>query len=275
MSLKLNRLIGFGVQQPVGSGYMRDILNDLGLTGSFQLGLDVADLQSYDGASQTWTDFIGANDFFRGTTNGVDATDPSFVGVAGQADQNTYFSHDGGDYFTESATHSFADNWHKDNGKFSIVALSYIVSGASHGIFSNARTSGDTGITLFKASSGSSDEIRLSTTITDVPAAQTIAIGLPALNAWNYIGISCDESNGIYHAQLNGTKTSGAFSPSTSVNANLDPLRISSFGPAGSAVAINGYRLAILCAGSVAIGAEALDNIQKKLKARRIPLMAA
>lgn len=101
------------------------ILTGLGL--SALLALDPADDVSYDGSSQTFVDVSGnGNDFYRGVTSAVQATDPTFVGVAGSVDEDTYFSFDGGDFFREvSSAMSFAESWHSENAEWTFVAMVY------------------------------------------------------------------------------------------------------------------------------------------------------
>jgi hypothetical protein len=112
-----------------------DICISLGLPG---LGVnegcvfDVADTRSTNGTSQTWTDVVGTMNLTRGSGTGSDAADPTFNGTAGIADENTYWSFDGGDYFQDNSTASdFLDAWNKNNGEGTVVLFMRTVAGAN------------------------------------------------------------------------------------------------------------------------------------------------
>jgi hypothetical protein len=88
----------------------------------------------YDGSAQT------AYDYFLGATSSSEATDPTF-NSAGAA---SYFSHDGGDYFTctsGSGSTSFLKNLHKAAGKFSVELWFYYNGNAAQSSWFDSGTS--------------------------------------------------------------------------------------------------------------------------------------
>lgn len=272
--LKLNQLAGFGAGGG-SSPFLLDIISELGLNSNLNLVLDAADLRSYDGSSQTWTDISGgSNNFIRGTTTGADATDPTFVGVAGDGKDTTYFSFDGGDYFTESAAHTFADNWHKNNGAFSIVAVVYFGSAASDNhVFSNAtaNVSNTDGISF---AFGIGTAVFLQHSITNTTDATDAAVTATTLNLYHFCGVSFDEATAATKIATNSTIESFTTSASTNTDPNANPLRI---GTSGNVAALttfaNTMRLACLAAWSTPIGSAALSNLYTLLKARRFTTM--
>src|SRR5258708_4652988 len=88
-----------------------------------------AHVASYDGVSQTWNDRSGGGyNFYRGTTSGGDASDPTFNGAPGDPN-GAYFSFDGGDLFTYSTTNAaWMDALHKSGAAFSVFALYFVPS---------------------------------------------------------------------------------------------------------------------------------------------------
>jgi hypothetical protein len=247
-----------------------DIIQDLSLTGNLVLCLDAADTRSYDGSSQTWTDASGnANNFFLGAGGTATATDPTFNGTAGVATEATYFSFDGGDYFTETTTHTFADGWHKDNGAFTIIMVVYIVDIAGvpslPSLFSNGPNAADMdGFSIFV---GNAEDINLARGITNTTVQITNA-GTSTINSWNYVGFSVDEANLTQSTQLNATAQTVAATASTATDSNAQPLRICAYGDATAPIE-SGCRLACMAAWSTPISATALNEIYLRLKARR------
>lgn len=247
-----------------GAVYLYDILKGLGLLSSFQLCLDAADPRSYDGVSQTWTDIIGGNNFFLGADGSATGTDPTFVGGKGAANQNTSFSFDGGDYFTEVAAHTFADNWHKDNGQFTVVFVFYNVGGTSRRVFSNSSTAQEDGIGI---SISATEKVSVAHATSNV-ARETVAGTVSATpGSWNFVGLSFNEAALAIATNVNGVTESIAITASTATDNNGEPLRIAADGDASSPM-LAGERLACIAAGSTALGLEALANIRTRLRAR-------
>lgn len=243
----------------------------LGIIGHCALGanlnfvLDAADLRSYDGSSQTWTDATGnANNFFRGTTSGADATDPTFNGTAGLPTEGTYFSFDGGDYFTETAAHTFADNWHKDNGALSIVALVYPGNATTNQeLFSNEN--GTDGIDVLINSTGN---LVFGHATNNTTREAILSSANYSATAWNFIGVSFIEATPAVVLRINTAAETPAVSASTATDANSQVLRIAARGDATLPLT-SGSRLACIAGWSTAIGATGLANLYTVLKARR------
>ena len=80
-----NQLAGFGARQGI-------------VRSGLVVHLDADNAGSYPGSGQAWFDLIKAEEFFLGTTSGVEASDPTFsAGPPGR------FSFDGGDQFQAKA----------------------------------------------------------------------------------------------------------------------------------------------------------------------------
>lgn len=90
----------------------------VGLTPA--VALDAGSAASYS-SGQTWFDLTSSDrDFHRGSGSGASTDDPTFVGSAGSP--VSYWSFDGGDFFTKaSANDAFFNGLHKDNAAWSVV----------------------------------------------------------------------------------------------------------------------------------------------------------
>ena len=232
----------------------KEIVDLLGIGTALEICADVGDSSSYDGSSQTWLDLSGNGyDFFRGTTNGADATDPTFNGSSGGLSSADYWSFDGGDYFTYDTTNeTWMDNIHKDNALFSYICWIYPAGAAQNGICgtaqpttqvgfgSNINTSN--GVLNFNISNGSGT------------LARSISPNLGAADgAWQMAAYSIDEAGDVYTAFLNGTSATGAASYSSpSAAAATNTFRIATRGGA-STPPPNGARMAMYLAWSRAL----------------------
>ena len=254
---------------PGGTGLLLDIIRELSLTANLNFVLDAADRRSYDGSSQTWTDATGqGNNFFLGIDGTATATDPTFVGTAGKADEGTYFSFDGGDYFTETAAHTFADAWHKDNGAFSIVCVYYPIAVAPFTVFSNTPTGLTDGITL-ESEGGAVLQMHHATTNLAFETVSTTP-SVTTSSAWNFGGVSFLESGPTSNMRINGNALAPATAASTCTDNNSQPMRIGAYGDATNPNA-SGSRIACVAGWATNIGATALNNIYTFLKSRRFP----
>lgn len=250
------------------------IIQELGLTSSLNLVLDVADTASYDGSSQTWTDATGNGfNFFRGTTSGATATDPTFNGTAGLPDETTYFSFDGGDLFKETAAHAFADNWHKNNGAFTVLAVMYVINlSAVNRLFSNraGSTPTDGGIN-FRITSNEFIELVHST---DNSNSETLTgTNAATQNVFNLLAIRFDEANLTTSFVTNATAETIAATASTSTEAPASNLRIACDNDTPTNAFESGTRLACVAAWSVALTTTQIGQIYERLKARRFTSM--
>lgn len=114
------------MRKPIVRNGAFDIAQGLGLTTNLKLCLDPTSSASYSGG-QTWTDLSSSGtNFYRGTTNGAEASDPTY-------NSGGYFSCDGGDFFTYTGTNrpAWMNNVHKDNARFTIAMWLYVHSGSS------------------------------------------------------------------------------------------------------------------------------------------------
>ena len=243
------------------------MIHNLGLSTSLNFVLDAADTRSYDGSSQTWTDPVSANNFFLGADVTATATDPTFNGTAGLATEATYFSFDGGDYFTETTTHTFADEWHKNNGAFTIVALLYATNGASSRfIFGNTDGSGTDGIGI---GFDSTEKVFVAHPPTNA-STEIIGPAATALTAdsWNFVALSFDEATTTARFHTNSVVDSVSMTASTATDANPNVLRIGATGAATFPLG-SGERLAGIAGWSTAISEASVTNLYNLLKARR------
>lgn len=120
----LSRIGAFYPETYVAESLM-STLTTLGLTTGLKLCLDAGEGDSYDGSSQSWLDLSGNGcDFFRGTTSGAQASDPTFNGVADTLSSAEFFSHDGGDFFRYDTTNeAWMNNLHKAAIKATLLAV--------------------------------------------------------------------------------------------------------------------------------------------------------
>lgn len=253
-----------------GAG-LYDIIQSLGLTTGLVLCLDAGDSACYDGSSQTWTDRVGANNFLRGTTSGSDTTDPTFNGVAGAKSASEYFSFDGGDFFTESAAHTFADDWHKNNGAFTMLALYYI--GASKSAMS--KIFDNTG-QLATASPGVSfmvqtnDTLRLFHAVNDTGTTESLTTtATVVLSSWNFLAAAFNEATPTCDLVINATAENFTPTASTATAAKAQSNRIGARTAAAASPFESGERLACFAAWSTKLTTTQVGNIYSLLKSAR------
>lgn len=265
-----------GVHQVVassggGSPYLYDIIVELGLTTSLNFVLDAADSRSYDGTSQTWTDITGnGNSFFRGLTSGATSTDPTFNGSVGTPTESTYFSSDGDDLFVESAAHTFSDNWHKDNGAFSLVFIFYAgnvtTDQALYGTFDSVN--GDGIILFIDNAAGEVGFVHSLTNTTSETVSMTTTV--PG-TTWSVFGFSFNEATTTAICRVNSTTNSKTTGASTNTTNPSSPNYI--FTEDGVTPMTAGSRLMAVAAWSTALTDANLEAIYSRVKARRCPSM--
>lgn len=250
------------------------MIQAIGATASLDFCLDAADINSYDGSGQTWTDLTGnGNSFYRGSNNTAQASDPTFNGVAGALSEDEYFSFDGGDWFTETTGHTFAEAWHKDNAAFTIVAVIYRVDADDDiKVFRNVASTSAPGtsfninagrphLEISKSASGDALDIELS--VDDLPeaipnnAAFMYAVALNEATGTNGVTIRWNE------AEITDTSTYN--SPSST-----DSTFAYEFGRSGSSHEENssGARLYCIAGWSRKLTDTELDNLYAQLQNR-------
>lgn len=233
--------------------------------------LDAADINSYDGAGQTWVDLSGnGNSFFRGTTSGSEASDPTFSGTAGKRTASELFSLDGGDLFSETAAHTFAETWHKDNGACSIVAVAYY--GTTDGaitLFSNQSVSLGTGI-LFRTLAAANNRAPQFVAVNNGSAARSAIMTVgPSTEAVFFVAAAIDESVGANGLTLRVNATTEKFTSTYSSPATIDsnaPYNIAGSNNTASAVA--GSRIYAEAGWSRRLSDAELDAIYARVKKR-------
>lgn len=202
---------------------MINVIKRLGLEANLKLCLDAADIDSYGGTSQAWTDLSGSGYHFnRGTGGGSDGADPSFNGVAGRQSSADYFSFDGADTFTlGQATPAWISALHKNNATGTMAAWVWFdsLSGIQMIISTYSVTApaiqfacGPTGTFVFFANDGVSGTVISQETTAAVPT-----------NAWAFVAFSIDEATAALTLQINGTQESksGTYTGPSASNANV------------------------------------------------------
>jgi len=177
------------------------VLERLGLTTNLRLCLDAGDANSYNGGA-SWLDTSGNGyDFFRGTTSGADATDPTFNGVAGGLSVNEFFSTDGGDLFRyDSTSEAWMDNLHKNNALFTILAWQFLAVGSTQGAVcgNNGDQIGSATGILFRVDPANA-RIGISVGASNgfgVITKDSANGFYPGLGSWRLVGVSYDEAAG-------------------------------------------------------------------------------
>lgn len=179
---------------------LAELIADTGITA--ELILDAGDASSYDGSSQTWTDLSGSgNHWYRGTSSGSDSTDPTFVGTAG--DLSSYFSFDGGDYFTlvSGSNPAVFQTFHKDNAKLEMGCLMFIPAliNSSSGVFTTRASANQVGFQWNPMEYQSGDDYK-NNIIVKNGTGNAISSNSPATpvasGAWHYFGFQLDEALG-------------------------------------------------------------------------------
>lgn len=184
-----------GIHQPRTDIF--DTLKKLGLTANLKLCLDAGHEASLPAASTKWLDLAGSGyDFFRGTTAGADATDPTINGTAGARSLSEYLSFDGGDYLTYDTTNeTWMQNIHKDNAKWSFAAWVWYSTAASNG-FAGSNNNSASSIGFSAGMSGAGKLFASATNGTGSNAMQNISATSIPTGAWTFVASSLDEAVG-------------------------------------------------------------------------------
>lgn len=247
-------------------------INRLGIDANLELCLDVADVDSYSGSGQTWSDLSGNSyDFLRGATSGSEASDPAFNGTAGNLLSSTYWSFDNGDFFTLGQSNpAWVTNLHKNNAAFTLMFWVYAQSvGAinSQYLFSTIATPAtDTGFGIYFGYDSGEGSVNA----TALNAGSTAYLGGTVGEAvdvndgaWNFVAFSLDEAVGaggvLFQINDNGfvDNTASTYtSPSTGNATNT--VKVGA-GGSGLNTLDNGSRIAVTCGWSRALSAAEID----------------
>lgn len=182
------------------------IAQKLGLATNLKVALDAGAAASYT-SGQSWLDLSGnGEDFFRGTTSGADATDPTFNGTAGRLSSAEYFSTDGGDVFTYDTTNpAWVNNIHKTGAKYTFICWLYSSAiGVARALTGTDQGNASLiGFDIFITAATNSLRFR-SHDGSGTPALD-FNPGAPCVilqNTWNFCAISIDETNGTSGALI-------------------------------------------------------------------------
>ena len=248
-----------------------NIIQSLGLTTGLVLCLDAGDIDSYDGSSQTWTDRVGANNMFRGVDGSATGTDPTFNGVAGAKSASEDFSSDGGDFFKETAAHTYANDWHKNNGAFTLLALYYIGGSKAAGtkLFdTTASIAGNAQGIGFQVNNGRTVTLRHTLDDTPTSEASTGALTL-ATSSWNLVAIAFNEATPTLDIVVNGSSETVVPTASTATGAKATNVRIGAVNDTPNQPLESGERLACFAAWSTKLTTAQIGNIYSVLKSVR------
>lgn len=233
-----------------------DAIRRCGLASNLVLCLDAGDATSYT-SGQSWLDRSGnGHDFFLGADGSATATDPTFTGTAGSLSSSTYFSHDGGDYFTYDTTNeTWMQNLHRDNAAFTALGFFYIGSTGGQSFFGTAGASATTVGASLVSSSGGQLQIIVGNGASSALVVASGANGDLAANAWNFVGVSLNEAVGSGGVQLYARNkvTSGTSTYSSPSSGNAaQTMQIGARGAGGSPLT-SGSRIGLLCMWSAAL----------------------
>lgn len=178
-------------------------------TSSLDFVLDAGDSASYDGSSQTWVDTHSTNDFYSGATSGVEGSDLEWSGEAGRKSSAEYFSFGGNDWFTETAAHTFAEAWHKDNGAFTLVAVFWpVLDTNSQYLFINCTPEVGRGVGF---GLNDTEKLRLIVEATSLTALTLETAGSVTVDAWNFVAVALNEATGAAGATMQIGATQSSF----------------------------------------------------------------
>lgn len=239
-----------------------------GLSSGLQFCIDCGDPASYDGSSQGVTDrSTNVSNLNRGTSSGAEASDPTFNGTAGRHFNDTYFSFDGGDYFTfTGANPTWLENIHKAAASISIFALIYPpAAGANPLIGDNGGSSSTTGF-FFESNGAGLLTFFVSKSVGGTPALNVNGDTAPTRSAWNIVGVSNNNGagsflylNGNYDTVSAANTYNGAYAtPSAGAATNTGNLMAygGGGGPTGS-----GARLAAMAIWNTALTKANFDSL--------------
>lgn len=211
------------IRGPWHKASMQEVINRQGLTSGLKLCLDAGDSASLPSASTKWLDTSGNGyDFFRGTTAGSDATDPTINGTPNARTSAEYLSFDGGDYLRYDTTNeTWMQNIHKNNAQWAFAGWVWPPSFATTQRFAGTRAQVTTtiGFALTIETTG----LFAASIAKGVAPIGSYMGNAQSLNAaeWNFVAVSVDEAVGANGAvvQVNGAQdlvNSAITSPSAS-----------------------------------------------------------
>lgn len=252
------------------------VLSGLGLTGNLKLCLDAGAAASFDGTSQSWLDLSGTSAaFYRGTSSGVESSDPGFHGAAGGLSAGDYFSFDGSSGLLYSASNqTWMNNLHKNGARFTF--LTWIYLGAVSPICTLVSTltpAGGSNIGVNWSLGTTAARMRfLSAWPGGSIGFDSTALTIPA-NTWVMLALSVNENGGATGGRFYINGASETFNPNYTTPTTSDCDASMAIGMrAGTAVGSPlhaGSRIAVLCAWEgVNLSAAQLDSIFQATRGR-------
>jgi hypothetical protein len=230
-------------------------------------------VESYSGSGQSWLDMSGNGyDFFRGTTSGAQASDPTFNGTAGNLTGSEYWGFDGGDVFTYDTTHeTWMQNLHKNNAKLTLACWVYSPTLAG-GIALAGNNSAETLEVGFNFNVRSTSVLRFGVTSGSGAALNMDSTATMSDTAWTFLAASLDEAtsnSGIM--QVGATQETGkacAYTSPSASNASFTT-QLACLGDSGAVGLVNGSRMSMFTAWEgVALTAAQLQAIYDATRAR-------
>jgi hypothetical protein len=192
--------------------------------------------------------------------------------VAGALSENEYFSCDGGDFFRETAAHTFAEPWHKDNGAFTVAGVVLMPGPAG----------GNDAATVFSSTIGTANGVNLVLSRTGGELFTSIFVGsggFAVLNAAHNFGdtvfgapiffaFALDEATGAdgLTFQINTTRVKATSTyPSAGVSGSSAAYQIAA---TGGNEAPSGTRFYCNAAWSRRLTDDELDDLYSQLQTR-------
>lgn len=266
----VNNRLGFNAGP---NGSMLDVIKALRYETSLNLVVDAGDARSYPGTGQDWFDISGSgNHYFLGSSTGADGNDPAFFGGAGGS--GAHFLGDDTSYFTEASAHTYADNWHKNNGVFTIVGVYSPRPGGKTfftPIWNNRNSTIATAGVALVVNGYNPATLGFAHSITTTTIESVVSIAAAVNGAFNFFAVSYNESTPSVILQVNGTQETPTISASTDTDNITVANQIGLYGTTNDIE--NGDRIACVAAWSRALSAVELMNIYKHLKAYRFTNM--
>lgn len=252
---------------------LSEVIQLAGLTSNLQLCLDVGDPASY-ASGQTWADRSGnAYNFYLGADGSATASDPTYAAVA---DRQSYFSFDGGDYFTlAQANPTWINNMHKNNAAWTWLMLyRHPASGNIRPFGTDASSSSSIGCDV--AMSGNLNlEVNnggAGAAVLDVTSDSLSNY----LDRWNVVACSLNEAAGaagsfFYHngnyAQVGGSNTFDGTYSSPSASSATYAMNLMALGNAVNPTASD-TRISCVAFWSAALSKANIDSIWTLLRTR-------
>jgi hypothetical protein len=252
------------------SPYLLNILQDLGLMGTTDVVVDAGDSSSYPGTGQTLFDLSGnGNDYYLGLTSSATATDPTFNGTAGVADEGTYFSFDGGDLFTMTAAKTFYHPWSKAGGKFTIGAIWYS-PGWSFGNFQSLMGCAYAGQGINFGTSAITGNIYCEY-YPDGAFPNSVSSSIQPAAGWHFSAISFDDPALLADFQVDGSAVQRSINDVTSTVNPSEELSIGAWAERTDRTMMSGGRIAAIFARSTSTSIADLATLYSEIKSRRSP----